>query len=419
MAFINDLLDLLNTYGKFQVTKPDGSVETATELVITENGTRHTVWKAGNNVTYYVDSGVYYTVEVENGANILNQTPSKDGYTFVGWRRDKLATGTILTNAVMEDDPVTLYAVFSKDITLTYYNATSKAATVTDKQYYNNGNIKNPEFTIDQLEAPTWESRGWATNSKADAAVAYETIRKREFSSDTTVYALYQRTITLSYAGNGSTSGSTSSQTGIRYWNSAGNYINPSFVLASNGYSRSGYTFDGWSLGAVGDTVTLSSDTTAYAQWSDNAYYAIQNGDLVNCPNAQAYIDGDYWDNSCGKNTGYGEPYFYGFAFRAYYNEEEEQYGATGYAVTGNMSTKGCKYMTISVASRTWVSDYPNNFAVYANGDTIYSPTMANSAINTYTIDVSAYSTVSASTWRHIGEEMVAVGGFASIRFHN
>lgn len=281
MAFINDLLDLLNTYGKFQVTKPDGSVETATELVITENGTRHTVWKAGNNVTYFVDIDVYYTVEVDSGANILNQTPSKDGYTFVGWRRDKVATGTILTNAVMEDDPITLYAVFSKDITLTYYNATSKAATATDKQYYNNGNITNPEFTIEQLEAPTWESRGWATNSKADAAVAYETIREREFSADTTVYALYQRTITLSYDGNGSTSGSTSSQTGIRYWNSAGNYSNPSFVLASNGFGRTNYAFTGWDLGAVNDTVTLSSDTTAYAQWEQTTYYVFQNGTLA------------------------------------------------------------------------------------------------------------------------------------------
>lgn len=148
-------------------------------------------------------------------------------------------------------------------------------------------------------------------------------------------------------------------------------------------------------------------------------YYAIQNGDLVNCPNARAYIDGDYWDYSCGKITGYGEPYFYGFSFRAYEDEEEEQYGATGYAQTGNMSTNGCKYMTISVASKTWVSNSPNHFAVYANGNTIYEPTMTNETVNTYTIDVSAYSTVSATTWRYIGGDMVAVGGFASIQFHN
>ena len=283
MAFINDLLNLLNTYGKFQVTKPDGSVETATELVITENGVRHTVWKAGNNVTYFVDNNVSYTVEVDNGANILNPTaftPSKNGYTFVGWRRDKIATGTVLNAAVMEGDPITLYAVFRKDITLTYYNATSKAATITDKQYYNNGNITNPKFTLEQLEAPSWESRGWATNSKAEAAIAYENISEREFSADTTVYALYQRTITLSYDGNGSTGGSVDAQSGIRYWNSAGNYANPSFVLTSNGFSKTNYLFIGWDLGSVGAVITLAQNTTARAQWLFNTIStSVSHGD--------------------------------------------------------------------------------------------------------------------------------------------
>ena len=291
MAFINDLLNLLNTYGKFQVTKPDGSVETATELVITENGVRHTVWKAGNNVTYFVDNNVSYTVEVDNGASILKPTeftPSKNGYTFMGWRRDKIATGAVLNAAVMEGDPVTLYAVFSKDITLTYYNATSKAATTTGKQYYNNGNITNPKFSLEQLEAPSWESRGWATNSKADAAVAYENIYEREFSEDTTVYALYQRTITLSYDGNGSTGGTTATQEGIRYWNSAGNYLDPSFILASNGFSRNDYAFSKWAKGSesgtqysTGESITLTASTTFYALWSAVSIYVIQNGAIT------------------------------------------------------------------------------------------------------------------------------------------
>lgn len=375
------------------------------------------IYSAGSTVTYYVDSNTYYTEEVDSGVSCLNPTPTKSGWEFLGWREDTVASGDVLSGKIMGDEPIALYAVFRQTVTVSYYqvsNSTKQQST--GNKYYNNGNYLDPIFTIyPNGYGSEWTFRGWTTGTDADASVTYAEIINRKFSSDVTLYVLLQRPVTLSYNGNGASSGTVGSETKYVYLNSYGaNTIkNPSFTLKSNGYGRSGYTFTGWDLGAVDATVTLESDTTAYAQWSDNAYYAIQNGDLVNCPNAQAYIDGDFWDNSCGKITNYREPYFYGFAFRAY------EAGATGHANTGNMPTNGCKYMTVSVASLTWVSDSPNKFAVYANGSTIYNPTMTNNTVNTYTIDVSTYSTVSASTWRTIGENMVAVGGFASIQFHN
>ena len=79
---------------------------------------------------------------------------------------------------------------------------------------------------------------------------------------------MYKQTITLSYNGNGASSGSVSSQPDTRYYNSYGNYSNPSFVLANNGFTRTGYNFTAWNLGVVGASVTLSASATAYAQWS-------------------------------------------------------------------------------------------------------------------------------------------------------
>lgn len=72
------------------------------------------IYSAGNIVTYYAN-GVSYQEEVESGANCLNPTsftPSKSGCTFLGWREDKTASGDVLTEKVMGDDPITLYAVF-------------------------------------------------------------------------------------------------------------------------------------------------------------------------------------------------------------------------------------------------------------------------------------------------------------------
>ena len=148
------------------------------------------IWSAGNNVTYMVDTNVTYTEEVDCDATCLAPTtftPTKSGWTFAGWREDTVASDDILADKIMGDDPITLYAVFKQNIT-------------------------------------------------------------------------------LSYDGNGSTSGSVTAQTAPRYYNN-GNINNPVFVLVENGYGKTDYMFTGWDLGAVGASVTLSASKTAYAQW--------------------------------------------------------------------------------------------------------------------------------------------------------
>ena len=149
-------------------------------------------------VTYHVDTNVTYTEEVDIDESILNPktfTPSKSGWTFVGWRKDTSADGSVISNEVMTGDDVTLYAVF-------------------------------------------------------------------------------RQTITLNYNGNGSTGGSTASQSGTRYYNN-GNVANPSFTLQANGFTRNYGTFTQWAMGSVngtrynaGASVALSANTTFYAKWT-------------------------------------------------------------------------------------------------------------------------------------------------------
>lgn len=348
---------------------------------VVKGGVTYNVWGSESPVVYVVDTNVAYSEDVLNGDSVLSPktfTPTKNGYTFVGWRKDKTASSSVLTSAVMEGDPITLYAVFSKDITLTYYNATSKAATTTGKQYYNNGNINNPKFTVEQLASPSWDSRGWGTNSKANAAVVYESISEREFSADTTVYALYQRTITLSYNGNGAASGSVASQTGIRYWNSAGNYSNPSFTLASNGFTRSGYSFTGWDLGGViyaaGATVTMTVSTVLYAQWFDmeitvfTASFTENAGNLVFEESGRS-MDGNYLSNvmSMLKNgAGYNETNEVNATLLALTDKAKSEYN---YVTVTFRAMHYCIYggSTGTVAGETLykVSDRGEHFATY------------------------------------------------------
>lgn len=122
-----------------------------------------------------------------------------------------------------------------------------------------------------------WEFVGW----REDEAASGDVLSSKVMGDEPVIlYAVYSQTITLSYDGNSATSGSVSNQTGMRYYNAYGNDNNPTFVLAGNGFLRTGYTFTGWNLGAAGATVTLSASTTAYAQWK-LAILEIFNGGIT------------------------------------------------------------------------------------------------------------------------------------------
>lgn len=72
------------------------------------------VYSSGNICTYYVDSGQVYTEELDEGASCLAPTsfiPEKTGYTFTGWSLES-SGGNVLTDLVMGDAPITLYAQF-------------------------------------------------------------------------------------------------------------------------------------------------------------------------------------------------------------------------------------------------------------------------------------------------------------------
>ena len=232
-------------------------------------------------VTYQIDSGNTQTQQFEEGQSVisgLNFTPSKSGYTFVGWKEDTTASSSVLSSKTMGTSNMTLYAVFSQNITVTKYNGSSSATTETKAKYYNNGNVANPSFTLSQNGLSGWTAAGWTTSTSATGSTAVNNGGSVTLSSNATYYGKYTQTITLSYNGNGATGGSTASQSGTRYYNSAGNYSNPSFSLRGNGFSRTSYSFVNWAMGSAsgtkynaGASVTLSASTTFYATWKVNS----------------------------------------------------------------------------------------------------------------------------------------------------
>ncbi|MBD5526834.1 MAG: hypothetical protein HDR02_00270 [Lachnospiraceae bacterium] len=235
------------------------------------NGTTSTASATGTR-SYYSGTGA-----IANPTFTLTQA-TMNGWTARGWSTSTAGNGGITYAngaAFTRDSNITLYGMYQQSITLTYYNGSSTASTTSGTRYYNpgSGNISNPAFTLTPASLSGWTFRGWATSSAATAGITYSSISNTAFGANTTVYAAYSQTITLSYNGNGATSGSIAAQTGTRYWNT-GNVSNPSFTLPACAYTYSGATFKGWSTNsaaatgsAAGTTVTLSSSATYYAIW--------------------------------------------------------------------------------------------------------------------------------------------------------
>lgn len=163
-------------------------------------------YSSGNIVTYNVDGSSVYKEEVEDGKTCLSPTtftPSKSGYTFVGWREDKTASSSVLSSKIMSGDPVSLYAVFKKIITLSYNgngNTGGSTASQTGNQYYNNGSIVNPSFKLNAngFTKTSYTFTKWAMGSTS--GTQYSAGATVTLSANTVFYALWQIVYSVSTA---------------------------------------------------------------------------------------------------------------------------------------------------------------------------------------------------------------------------
>ena len=118
-------------------------------VTIEKGSTGNRVYEANWNinkytVTYnYAENGgtsATRTSAIVNYGSLIDLTPTavKEGYTFVGWNTDKNAT-TGMSSIKMGTSDVTLYAIYRKDITLTFvdYKGRDKIERTIEDTVYN------------------------------------------------------------------------------------------------------------------------------------------------------------------------------------------------------------------------------------------------------------------------------------------
>ncbi|MCL2783859.1 MAG: InlB B-repeat-containing protein, partial [Propionibacteriaceae bacterium] len=238
------------------------------------------------------------TAQLASGAAVpLTPTATKSGWTFIGWNTNKDAT-TALTSLTVGTSNITVYAIFSKTLTVTLKDYNGAAATTRTVSVTIYNKATTGPVTLPSVNTYTgWTARGWATATAADAGVTV-TSGTYTVSADTTLNGLYQRTLTVTYDAAGGTP-TPANWTGTQYTNAAniGVTSDPSMTLAA-AITKEGFVFDGWNSGstkyAAGASATITANTTMTASWVEKplttfavTYDAAKNGGTTTAAPAQ------------------------------------------------------------------------------------------------------------------------------------
>ena len=271
----------------------------------TESITLYAGWEA-NKYTLTFDAnggkgGQSKNVSVTYGREmpkIDTASPTRSGYTFMGWYDGKDYTNAIQyytkentsTRNYDKTKNITLYAGWSKNQTTTVTYTVSFDANGGKGGQSADVTVTNgkPMPQIDTT-APTrtgYTFMGWYdTTNYANGTMYYDAngaiVNNYDKTSNITLYAGWSANkFTIEYNGNGGT-GSVASQTCT---------YDKDCKLAANGFTKEGYTFAGWKKNNEGNIVAAgtnvkniisSGKVTYYAEWSGVKYtisFDLNNG---------------------------------------------------------------------------------------------------------------------------------------------
>ena len=279
-----DLILKTNTYGDLKLTAN------------WEKDVTLTLYSGANKAKKNTLQATVTSINASKTFSLADVTPQEiNGFTAIGWRPDGSAasqyynpTGTYTVNGSEDQNNWTLYAVYNR--VSTFYSGTGKSKVTTATQYYNTANNYAVTIPSSPDAISGWTALGWRSDTNASSA-QYSTTGTITASAQV-YYAVYNQSVTLSYAGNGNTGGSTTSHSATRLYNTNGATYNPTLNLKSNGFTKTNYHFTKWDLGAAGTAITMNGNKTAKAQWAINTYALTVSGAGSNGITADVYIGG-------------------------------------------------------------------------------------------------------------------------------
>ena len=245
---------------------------------------------AYGEVKEIITTEAIYTIKFDGNGGVgsmeeIYTTPSKEvqlisnsftriGYTFIGWNTEVDGSGTTYYNEqnISIDSDLTLYAQWTPIYTITF-NANGGSGSMSSETVSSGSSVSLPANTFTRSG---YEFVGWNTNADG-SGVPYTNGQRITPSRNITLYAQWNKnevyyTISFNSNGGSGTMYSTEVQEGVNY------------TLPANTFSRTGYTFIGWNTNVNGNgtsyndkhTIMVRGNLTLYAQWKKiEVYYTI------------------------------------------------------------------------------------------------------------------------------------------------
>ncbi|MDH6367937.1 MULTISPECIES: InlB B-repeat-containing protein [unclassified Breznakia] len=247
------------------------------------------VWKIADYAITYNGNGSTAGTMTNGVANygqklaLSKNAFERDGYTFKGWSTKTDGQVEYTDGQVFDpwnqDKGLDLYAVWeANEYTITYHDtgATSGSMDADTVTYDDN-------FTLaaNQYEKFGYDFKGWSDQENGQVVYCdvYKFLPYNELNGLDLYPVWSAKTVTVTYDGNGATSGNMTSDPAV---------FDQSVTLTPNAYTRTGYSFKGWATSADGDVVYADGYTFTkwdrefglkiYAVWSPNTYAITYHG---------------------------------------------------------------------------------------------------------------------------------------------
>lgn len=231
--------------------------------------------------------------------------PTRTGYSFAGWNTNSSGTGTNYSSggSYTSNSGVTLYAKWTPNTYTISYNANGGSGQPGNqtKTYGVNLTLSTTKPSRTGYTFKNWNTASNGSGTPYNSGGTYST------NAGATLYAQWTaNTYYVKYNGNGSTSGSMSNST---------HTYGAAKALTSNAYSKTGYTFKGWSTSKTATSATYTngqsvSNLTAtaggtvelFAIWQANTYTVAFNN------NASRYGTSDITGSMANTTFTYDTP---------------------------------------------------------------------------------------------------------------
>lgn len=291
------------------------------KIVMNENKTLYAVWEKADSTK----SEIAVKFDANGGEGVMSDeifasgeskaltlnTYTKNGFTFKGWALSptgdvQFEDGASMT-ASKDAKSVTLYAIWLKAVDQTEYAVSFEAnggEGVMENQTFTNG----VQAALDKntYVKPGYTFKGWSFTK--DGEVVYTDGMNVTIEKNTKLYAVWSKksSAKTEYTVTFDPNGGDGAMDDLVFKKNVTQH------LTANKYTRTGYTFKGWSLKAGGEVafedgeaVTVSADQTLYAVWSKDKVttYTVKfnTGDAKGTMSDQTFTAGT--EQKLSKNT--------------------------------------------------------------------------------------------------------------------